>query len=536
MAEYIRTTPLERRQNKLLLDLVGYDLNGQWHSHTIVNDLRKTVVARLPKGLFDPQDLEHQVLFRLTTYDPHDISDSKIDDIIQEQLAVIEERLSTADVDLQYIFRGLNRRHKDLNAEDRLELKNDGGELLAVGNGRSFEVEFRKIADPKIINLFTEKLHYIHSSRQRGDVFGFFFKGDSLPWGVETTEPSIIAKDYKKDALLAHGIDPNKAIEITRLYLLPGSPKNSISILDGLVGRYYKDQDIEAMYTTTMPTYAKTKGATTAGGMRDVLLVKELSHTFIPKTIRGKTHYVLDVSPDEEYNDAIATHPAFPTLFTVETFMRLNPNQEISPLPILQGRAIYIGNRYRKNSGKDIVKETKFRVSDTASCLQNLRAHAQFVDISYVKDEFWKNGDKPRIRLRIQDSFGSQHVEVSKKYRLSQEQHVRTEVIESLYNGSSMREALNTIAQQGDYRAKNSYEKISISYRGNSCSLQLNIYPFGAFVEISGDEASIWKTAALLGFSRADSIAKNADESYLEWNHGTGLKELLHITFGLDKK
>lgn len=535
MPEYIRTTPLQKKQNKLSLDLVSYDLSSQWHSHDIVNRLRKTVVARMPKGLFDPQDLEHQVLFRLTTYHPDDIDEVRIDETIHEQLAVIEDRLNSAQVDLDYLFRGLTGRHKDLNTNDRLELKNDGNQLVAVGNGRHFEVEFKKITDNAVIDLFTEKLHYIHSGRQRGDVFGFFFKGDPLPWGVETTEPSIIAKDYKKDALLAHGIDPNKAIEITRLYLLPGSPKNSISILDGLVGRYYKDQDIEAMYTTTMPTYAKTKGATTAGGMRNVLLVKELSHTFMPQLINGKVHYVHDVASDSINKKTVTTHLAFPTLYTVETFMRLNQNQEINPLPILKGRAIYIGNRHRRSNGKSIAKETKFNVSDIAECLQTLRSHTYFLEMGYVKDEFWTDGDNIRIRLRVQDTFSGRHLSVSKKYRLSQEQHVRTEVSESLYDGNSMQEALKVIAKQGNYRLKNSFEKISISYKNDHCSLQLNIYPFGAYLEISGEEAEIWKTASLLGFHRTDSVAKNADESYLEWNKNTGLDDLFHITFGLGR-
>lgn len=154
-----------------------------------------------------------------------------------------------------------------------------------------------------------------------------------MPWGVETTEPSVVAKEYKKEALLAHGIDPSKAIEITRLYLLPGSPKNAISILDGLVSRYYKEQDMEAMYTTTMPTYAKTKGATTAGGMKDVLLVKELLHEFSPIIVDDETVYKLRVGSDSA-SEHITTHENFPTLYTVETFMRLQPNREIKQLPI----------------------------------------------------------------------------------------------------------------------------------------------------------------------------------------------------------
>jgi len=530
MPNYISTTDLQKRQNRLSLDLIDYDLSTQWHSHDLINRLRKAVVASMPQGLFDPQDLEHQVLFRLTTYAPQDINDEIIGKAIEEQLAIINHRLAQANVDLDYLFRGLSGRHRDLNVGSRLELKNMGGELVAIGNGCSFEVEFKKITDPEIINLFTEKLHYIHSGRHRGDAFGFFFKGDFLPWGVETTEPSIIAKDYKKHALLAHGIDPNKAVEITRLYLLPGSPKNAISILDGLVGRYYKDQGIEAMYTTTMPTYAKTKGATTAGGMKDVLLVKELSHNFEPVIVDKTKHYALKVS-DTEQTDQVHTHSAFPTLYTVETFMRLNSNREIQPLPILQKRTIYIGNRHRE--GRSVVKETKFKVEDVGNCLQQLREHAQFVSCKYVRDEFWVDGEQPRIRLRTADLFDKRIIEVSRKYRLSKEQHVRTEVVENLYKGMSLPNALDVLREQGAYKPKNSYEKVSINYQANECTVELNLYPFGAYLELSGHESAIWAIAHTLGYTHSDSITMNADEIYLDWNKKADLPELLHITFGL---
>ena len=531
MSEYIRTTPLQKRQNRLFLNLVDYDLSGQWHSHDTINRLRKTVTSRMPKGLFDPQDLEHQVLFRLTTFAPEAITPQIIDDVIEEQARIINERLQSSSADLEYLFRGLSGKHKDLNIHDRLELKNIENRLIAVGNGRSFNVDFRRVADTNLITLFTENLHYIHSGRHRGDVFGLFFEGDEIPWGIETTEPSVIAKSYKKDALLAHGIDPNKAIEITRLYLLPGSPKNAISILDGLVGRLYKDQDMEAMYTTTMPTYAKTKGATTAGGMKDVLLVKELTHKFEPVVINGQNYYKLNVSAGKSDN-SITTHPDFPTLFTVETFMRLQPNRDIKQLPILKNRVIYINSSAR--NGKQIKKETKFKVSDLTTYLEKIRQHGNFTGVSYMHDEFWVSDDKPRIRLRKTDTFAGQAVEVSLKYRLSKEKQIRTEVVESLYRGDSVQEAVRTIREQGDYEPKNSYEKVAASYSINSCEVSINIYPFGAYIELTGEETPLWKTIELLGLKKDEAIATNTDETYLEWNKKMGLKDLLHINFGLN--
>lgn len=533
---YIRTTQLEKRQNRLSLNLVGYNLQDEWHSHSIINNLRKQVRSKLPKGLFDPQDLEHQVLFRLTTYPPEEISNLVIDRTIEEQLAIILHRLGNIKFDLEYIFRGLSGKYRDLNIDERLELKNIDGQLIAFGSGRSFEVEFKKIEDHELINLFTEKLHYVHSARARGEAFGFFFVGDPIPWGIETTEPSLISKPYKKDALLAYGVDPDKAIEITRLYLLPGSPKNAISILDGQVGRYYKESGIEAMYTTTMPTYAKTKAATTAGGMKDVLLVKELKHSFVPIEINGDQHYKLQVSEDGQVNDKVYTHELFPTLYTVETFMRLNDNKQIQPLSVLGSSVIYINDHHRK--AKNVLNETKFKIKDLDGCLGQLKEKGTLNTTRYIKDEFWISSGNPRIRLRKTSDFhglGLRSVEVSRKYRLSNKSHVRTEVTEKLYSGEVLQEALSVIAQQGDYRLKNLYEKICISYTLNQHKINLNIYPFGAYLEVTGSKEDIEDVSNTLGLNGATITGKNADELYLDWHQqGAMLEELNHIIFGLE--
>lgn len=530
--EYIATTKLQREQNKLSLNLIKYDLSSQWNSHRIIRDLRSRIYEFMPTGMFDPQDLEHQVLFRLTTFDPDTITDDIIHNVIDEQLAIINDRLSSVSSLLPDLFRGLTGHSKDLNRDKRLELKTINGALCAIGDGCSFEVEFKKIDDQSIIELFTEKLHYIHSPRHRGDVFGFFFKGDALPWGVETTEPSIIAKRYKRDALLAHGIDPNKAIEITRLYLLPGSPKNSISILDRLVSEYYKSQGIEAIYTTTMPTYAKTKGATTAGGMRDVLLVKEQSHTFRPIKIDDRVCYINDVDSKNSYADVITTHPSFPTLYTVETYMRLSKNRDINPLEVLKTKTLFVDRRSRRDGA--VIREAKFQIKYIDECLGALNKNAIYKNTSYIYDQFWGFDDQPKLCLRRTYTEGKLEVNVSCKYRLSDKNYIRTEVTDIIYDGDNVEEALATIATRGRYKAENSYEKMRLSYQMNDILLRLDVYPFGAYLEVEGAHDAIWRAASILGFDQADSITKTADETYVEWNKNQGLDELWNVRFGLN--
>jgi len=208
---------LKEQQERLSLNLINYDLEKMWSSHPLIAELRESVKKLMPPDkAYDPQDLEHQVLFRLTTFDPKDINNETIKSVIDEQFGIVKYRLSKLDFDIEYLFRGLTGKYQDLNINDRLELCWEDDKIIAKNDRRSFSVEFRTIDDERLISLFSNELHYIHQDRPRGETFGFFFTGDEVPWAIETTEPSVIAKQYKRDALLANGIDPNKAVELTR--------------------------------------------------------------------------------------------------------------------------------------------------------------------------------------------------------------------------------------------------------------------------------------------------------------------------------
>src|SRR3989338_246230 len=376
---------LKEQQKKLSLNVINYDLGKMWGSNSTISDLRKKVNLFLPKDkLYDPQDLEHQTLFRLTTFDPKDITDEVIQFIIEEQLKLIENRLEKSNFDLEYLFRGLKGKYHDLNVKDRLELCWENEKLIAKNANRSFNVEFRIVHDERITSLFSSDLHYIHRDRPRGETFGFYFSGDDMPWAVETTEPSAIAKQYKRDALLANGIDPNKAIELTRFYTLPGAPINAISLMDGLVAKHYKQKGIEALYTTTMPMYSKTKGTTIAGGINKPLLVKDLRHKFIPVKIKGKVSYrhVTTIPEDHDEIEVIKTHPNFPTMLVVEVF-RVIDTPSLEPISVLADGSKVIYITQRENSKTE--KEIKILVHDIPSVLKKIRFVSKYVRTAYVR-------------------------------------------------------------------------------------------------------------------------------------------------------
>lgn len=315
------------------MKLVNYDLANQWNSHWIISSLRSEVMKLVEKKAteskipFDPQDLEHQTLFFLTTYHPAEILQEQIVKAFYEQYLLIKQRLLSfsSQEELSYLFRGLKRFYPDLNSRDRLHLK----DFTAMGQGRRFTVSFRVITDKRLINLYTEGLHYIHAGRSNGTAFALFFEGDKYPFAIETAEPSTLAREYKRKALEMNGINPDKAIELTRLYTLPGSPIGTISVLDHCIQKHYLDNtDTEAIFTCTMPSYSKTSGSTTSGGMTQVLLTKAQTHYFVKKVVENNvcwqntTRRCLANLKKEEIK---RTHKQFHLLPTVDVFIPLRP-------------------------------------------------------------------------------------------------------------------------------------------------------------------------------------------------------------------
>jgi len=528
---------LKEQQERLSLNLINYDLEKMWSSHPLIAELRESVKKLMPPDkAYDPQDLEHQVLFRLTTFDPKDINNETIKSVIDEQFGIVKYRLSKLDFDIEYLFRGLTGKYQDLNINDRLELCWEDDKIIAKNDRRSFSVEFRTIDDERLISLFSNELHYIHQDRPRGETFSFFFTGDEVPWAIETTEPSVIAKQYKRDALLANGIDPNKAVELTRFYTLPGAPTNAISLMDGLVAKYYKSKGIEALFTTTMPMYAKTKSTTIAGGINKPLLVKDLRHKFIPVEINGRTLYrhVTTVPEDNKEIKILETHPNFPTMLVVEVFRTINETN-LKPLPMLEdgGKVIYVSKRERSKTEEEI----KLFVSNIATALEKIRRVGKYVRTEYIRDTIYgESGKDKKIRLRIEDNFEYVAVNATIKTRDSVQNGIKREIEETVYKGPSAEEAISTIKMLGDFKEENSYEKIRVIFIAETAEITVDIYPFGCWIEIEDEPEKIHRIAQTIGFSKKDYVSAGADDLYLEWIKSHGLPEQWDVRFGLEDK
>lgn len=521
------------QQQRLKLQYVSLNQEQVWSGNETISGLRDRLQALLPAGLFDPQDLEHQVLFRLTTFDPQKITESVMREIIDEQKLIIEARLKTLPFDLEYLLRGLKNKYHDLNCAHRLVMEKNESGLVAHDRYGSLVVEYRPVTNPNIVSLFTNELHYIHQEKTRGETFGFFFHGEEIPWAVETTEPSVLARDYKRSALLAHGVDPNKGIELTRFYTLPGAPKNAISLMDRLIADYYRPKGIEALYTTAMPMYAKTRGSTIAGGIDQVLLVKPILHRFVPVVIGGRrcyrlvTRQYLEEHPQE---GVLYPNQNFPIGVAIEFWKRINP-PSLPPLDLLQGtgKAIYISQR-----SMNIEKEIKLPISDVPAMLAALRDTGQPGETSYIRDSiFGTKSHQRRIRMRLVDNFFGQRIVVEYKYPIESKDGIKTEVEERLYEGTDLRAAVAAIQGQGDFQEQNSYEKIRTEFHLPAIQATVDIYPFGAWLELEGGPTEIWRMAEHLGYQKKDARTENADQLYLEWQRQHGLPEQWDVRFGL---
>lgn len=373
------------------------DLHNNWPTHPLINRLRNGIDYWLREAInrcdafVDPQDLEHQVLFRSTTYSPRELfanGDRLVDylalsgayedwrkitsvdpsfiqqlelhedlvkEIIDEQLVIILNRLSTLPLPLEKLF---NKRYFGSLGQPVFNFDENQRSVLVWQKGASgrrelfalhpadcnkrVRVEFKTVS-PDIAYEITYRLHYIHTPRLKGDSFGLFFEGDEYPLAIETTESTRYSRNYKRNALVLNGFNPDHGLELTRLYTLPGSPRNVISIMDGLVRQYYRDCDpkVEVICTTVMPSYAKSRSTTLAGGIDKPYLIKRGGHTFQEKRIGNISvfEHVTSRRYDKANTVTIQTNPEFPLLPVVEVLNPVN-SRSYTESELVKGRVL----------------------------------------------------------------------------------------------------------------------------------------------------------------------------------------------------
>ncbi len=191
-----------------------------------------------------------------------------------------------------------------------------------------------------------------------------------------------------------------------------------------------------------------------------------------------------------------------------------------------------------QRNGPELEEEIKLSVQDISGALAKIRSIAKYVQTEYLRDVIYGVPDeKKKIRLRIQDDFERQLVDVTHKYRIAVEEGVKKEIEETLYKGTSCEDALSVISSQGEFVEENSYEKMRIIFTGpHDTEITLDIYPYGAWIEVEGESSNIHNVAKQLGFTQKDYIESGADDLYLEWIKKRNLPEMWDVRFGLGGK
>lgn len=180
-------------------------------------------------------------------------------------------------------------------------------------------------------------------------------------------------------------------------------------------------------------------------------------------------------------------------------------------------------------------EEIKLPVQDIPTMLSKIRTIAKYARTEYLRDVIYGvRGDKKKIRLRIQDNFEFRLVDATHKYRMTVEEGIKKEIEETLYKGNSCEDALKIISSQGEFVEENSYEKTRVIFSGpHDTEITLDIYPYGAWIEIEGESSKIHEVAKRLGFARKDYIEAGADDLYLAWIKKHNLPEMWDVRFGL---
>jgi hypothetical protein len=293
---------------------------SNWPTDPLISLIKPTVASEVDSfsktasSRFDAQDLKYQVLFRLTTYYPQDVfsngsllgeylnsrgaysdwraisklsktfleqfklNDEVLSKTIIEQFEIIQNRLSKSDLPLDKILSPTL-----VSAEQNWHIHRREGKLFAAQGRHIYDrssivnLEIHEV-DIQFANAIFRDLHYIHTPRAKVAI-GLFKSGDEIPLSVIGLAP--VDRNYKKDALLMQGYDPEKGWESVRLYSRPGAPMHTSSTMLSQAIKYIKANypDTEACLSAFMPSFANGRSMI-AGGFDNPVLAKTLTLTF----------------------------------------------------------------------------------------------------------------------------------------------------------------------------------------------------------------------------------------------------------------
>ncbi len=168
-----------------------------------------------------------------------------------------------------------------------------------------------------------------------------------------------------------------------------------------------------------------------------------------------------------------------------------------------------------------IEKEFKFEIKNIEEVIGKIGGARP--EIFYCRDEIYgtKLGyQEGKIRKRM--IISPKGIEISFE---------KTKLLETRNNiNRSKEEEIKEIPK--GYQRESSYDKIRFYFRRPKYRISVDIYFFGMFCEIEGEERIIRKVAERLGFKLKDNLKDNVDRLYCQWAKKNKRRELFHWGFG----
>jgi len=182
----------------------------------------------------------------------------------------------------------------------------------------------------------------------------------------------------------------------------------------------------------------------------------------------------------------------------------------------------------------EIKIDIAYSIPDTLEALHKRHGRSH-QGAEHIRDVIYGHENKSKVRLRSSYSHihGMRYIVELKEHQTSTN-GMKNELETVLYDGASKEEALQAITSYDDnFKAESAYDKIRYTYQTKTVIITVDIYPYGAWLEIEGDKAEIIREVAELGFDLKNAIADKADDLYQKWCTDNNLSEQYDVKFGI---
>lgn len=331
-----------------------------WPNHPLMTHSKKLVLRAIKshigaEELLDDKDLLYQTLFRLTTIpieeafvngdklseyifslranlhwsniqnldsriiSTFDLNQDILNEVILEQKNLIVDRVDHSTLPRSVIKKILHQ--GGIFDEEGWVLCRERGNIFAKNakKKQKLRVRFESVEVDFAMELH-RVLHYIHTPRAIF-AYGLYLEDSKTPFSVVAFDH--VEREYKKNALLLNGFNPDESLDLTRLYSSSGTPMNTSSLIfSSAFAQIRKEHSwAKSVMSAFMPTYA-TGMSMVSAGFYHPMLIKPNVHTFGSKLVNGMMAYE-HLTPRRACESSDTISSLWPLLPVIELFAPL---------------------------------------------------------------------------------------------------------------------------------------------------------------------------------------------------------------------